>query len=124
MTIDLTFLAPAPAEMIPRDDLNNIRMSVSIVPFAAHRRWSRDENLLVKELSSAFSCSDYTEDKIKLSSILQGTRPKIISSLRFGSHQIWDLVFMNSLLAKNFTVLVGKGLLQRGKSPKYLKCLV
>lgn len=81
-----------------------------IIPCAAHRRRSRNENLLVKALSSGFSCSDYTEEEIKLSSILQGTRPKIVSSLRFSSHQVWDLVFTNSLLAKNFTALVGKGL--------------
>ena len=93
-------------------------------PLADHRRRSRAKNLLVKELSHGFSCSDYTEGEIKLSSVLQGMRPKIILSLRANSHQIWDLVFTNSLLAKNFIAVVGKGLLQGGMSPGYLKCLL
>lgn len=70
-----------------------------------------------------FRCSDYSEEQKKkaqkkINSAGSKTQGYLISES--SSHQIWDLVFTNSLPTKNFTALVWK-MLQGEKYPGSLK---
>lgn len=68
-----------------------------------------------------FRCSDYTEEQKKVQKKINstGNKAQVYLISESSSHQISDLVFTNSLLAKNFTALGEKMLLQGEKSEMF-----